>query len=450
VDRPSLILRTGFVFVGLLVPWLYILFFFDSGPVEDSDLALTPRKVDPAQNPYPGVRTLVLSDGEWNELSRVEGMLSGSEDWDIAFLREMLERHRPLLEKIHRYAGMREWKRDLPPGGFYADETKGWMKVAPLMVVESARLASESQAADAVGANLSLLRFASGLQSADNHSINWSMACRIRRTGCKGLLALLDRRIPGKAELERLAENLDEPALRRFHLDRTIRAEYAWIRAEIGSADFDHFLRGSVVRWIPQRATYKENRTLRGLAEHHRRALRLAESTLTETRIHTEASANPGRLHKGIQLLGGNWQGYELGTSFESSLMALVEHSFVDRAILELLRTRVALERYRLDHGAWPPDLAALVPGYLDSEPLDPIDGNPLRYQPVHRVLYSIGDNLIDEGGVSAAGRGSLGSHAEIVIDLEPVDPGPWPDFSPIGEPLPDRGGRNLKGARQD
>jgi hypothetical protein len=61
----------------------------------------------------------------------------------------------------------------------------------------------------------------------------------------------------------------------------------------------------------------------------------------------------------------------------------------------------VAAERYRLRHGRWPEGLAALVPDFLPAVPLDPFDGQPLRY---HRladgvVIYSVGEDGTDNGG---------------------------------------------------
>lgn len=41
----------------------------------------------------------------------------------------------------------------------------------------------------------------------------------------------------------------------------------------------------------------------------------------------------------------------------------------------------VACERYRRDHRRWPDSLGDLTPDYLKETPLDPADGQPLRYQ---------------------------------------------------------------------
>jgi hypothetical protein len=63
--------------------------------------------------------------------------------------------------------------------------------------------------------------------------------------------------------------------------------------------------------------------------------------------------------------------------------------------------TAVALKRYQLRNGNYPPTLKALVPQFLPAVPRDPVDGNPLRYQQSGKtfMLYSIGEDGRDNGG---------------------------------------------------
>jgi hypothetical protein len=60
-----------------------------------------------------------------------------------------------------------------------------------------------------------------------------------------------------------------------------------------------------------------------------------------------------------------------------------------------------ALAAYRADRGAYPADLAALVPKYLPTMPEDPFSGGPLRYKREESgfLLYSVGPNGNDDGG---------------------------------------------------
>jgi hypothetical protein len=72
------------------------------------------------------------------------------------------------------------------------------------------------------------------------------------------------------------------------------------------------------------------------------------------------------------------------------------------RSIAELRCAAVmlAVERYRLEKGAWPNSLDDLVPAYLSKVPVDPFDGKPLRYRRFDQgvKIYSVGDG-VDDGG---------------------------------------------------
>ncbi len=68
----------------------------------------------------------------------------------------------------------------------------------------------------------------------------------------------------------------------------------------------------------------------------------------------------------------------------------------------QMIVTAVALQRYKLRKGDYPPELAALVPELLPILPRDPVDGKPLRYKSNPNgtfLLYSVGEDGEDSGG---------------------------------------------------
>ena len=71
-------------------------------------------------------------------------------------------------------------------------------------------------------------------------------------------------------------------------------------------------------------------------------------------------------------------------------------------AIIDLARTALQVEQFRLEHNRLPTDLSELVPKHLEAVPPDPFDGEPLRYRTLDRgyQLYSIGRDRQDDGGV--------------------------------------------------
>jgi len=70
-------------------------------------------------------------------------------------------------------------------------------------------------------------------------------------------------------------------------------------------------------------------------------------------------------------------------------------------------QTALAVERYRLAEEHLPESLDNMVPAYMEFVPKDPFDGQSLKYHTLETgfVVYSIGDDLTDEGGAER-GRG--------------------------------------------
>jgi len=83
-------------------------------------------------------------------------------------------------------------------------------------------------------------------------------------------------------------------------------------------------------------------------------------------------------------------------------------------AARQMVIMTIALKRYQLEHGGYPPDLNSLVPEFVPSVPRDPVDGQPLRYRlntDGTFTLYSIGENGKDDGGNPSLEKGSESSY---------------------------------------
>ena len=70
-------------------------------------------------------------------------------------------------------------------------------------------------------------------------------------------------------------------------------------------------------------------------------------------------------------------------------------------------RTALAVEAYRRSHEEQlPTALADLAPSFLPHVPIDPFSGKPLQFRTGGKgyIIYSVGMNRRDDGGVDAAG----------------------------------------------
>jgi len=86
---------------------------------------------------------------------------------------------------------------------------------------------------------------------------------------------------------------------------------------------------------------------------------------------------------------------------------------------VDLVRVAIALERYRLAHGSYPDTLDELAPQSIEKVPHDVIRGGPLHYRrndDGQFVLYSVGWNEKDDGGVVALG-GPFGKSGDVNIN---------------------------------
>ena len=91
------------------------------------------------------------------------------------------------------------------------------------------------------------------------------------------------------------------------------------------------------------------------------------------------------------------------------SLRGILSKVMRIEAAKQMTITAIALKRYQLKHGNYPADLSALVPEFVPAVPLDPVDGQPLRYQLKANgtfLLYSVGENGKDDNGNSSWGKG--------------------------------------------
>jgi hypothetical protein len=80
------------------------------------------------------------------------------------------------------------------------------------------------------------------------------------------------------------------------------------------------------------------------------------------------------------------------------------------QTLLDETRVACALERYRMQQKQLPDSLQALAPQYISKIPNDLFDGQPLRYKTNTNggyLIYSIGWNERDDGGVAAYTKGN-------------------------------------------
>jgi len=176
-----------------------------------------------------------------------------------------------------------------------------------------------------------------------------------------------------------------------------LAAEYVWMASEVIDAGEGELVGadGAPARgWLPARYLLKPNTTRRLFAERTERLQHASGRSCAET---FEAPPPFGLPEKIRTVFGPN----SLGQVLFQIAHANTAQSFRCRTATNLAATRalLAMRIWETEHRAIPPDLAALVPDPLRATPLDAFNGQLLRYDPPRRQIWSVGNNLIDEGG---------------------------------------------------
>jgi hypothetical protein len=104
-----------------------------------------------------------------------------------------------------------------------------------------------------------------------------------------------------------------------------------------------------------------------------------------------------------------------------------------DRAQRDAVDVAAACVRFRQAKGAWPTSMAALVPAYLPSAPLDPWSGKAVGTKGKGTAfrVWSVGEDMADQGGELSSG--SQSPRAQSRFGSGPPPACDWVWFAPTG-----------------
>jgi hypothetical protein len=164
---------------------------------------------------------------------------------------------------------------------------------------------------------------------------------------------------------------------------------------------------GRLLAWIPEGFVAQPNRTMDRLASLTRRfAAEPRDACLSDAPLMTAldtAEPAPLRAYLLPNGLGEVWI-----DRFERGSRAVVARRCGADARLAGTRVHLALRAYHSDRGELPHTLDALVPTYLTAVPRDPFGGAPLRYSRERRLVWSIGRDGHDVGGLPDLGASDV------------------------------------------
>ena len=403
--------------VAVSVPGFVVVNLGDEEPVDDRDLRSQIPVLADRDNGIVHLREAAALL-EWPEPDREYERLvalSKGEDWDEALADEVIQANRAALLHLRRAVdapalqglAMRRLDDDIPL----------LVPCIHLARVSAIRALRRARAGDMQGAfedALAPIQVGHAVQAElGSPLVNAMAGARLKRIGLEALANSV-RYLPLAPEdslawSARLLPFRTDPAAWRAMWS----AEYALLAdsvfsvfARTGPTELGErlwsgfgFRAEQLAHWLPGAYLYKPNLTWRRYAALIRAHQAAAGKPCTE--LPGALPTSRSSVGEALELLLPNSLGDQTMELAELSLRRFELRRCVSDSRVSATVALIALRAYALHHATLPTSLEALVPDYLAELPRDPFDGAPLRYSAERRVLWSIGVDLRDGGGVA-------------------------------------------------
>jgi hypothetical protein len=322
--------------------------------------------------------------------------------WETPALARVLEQQGVVLDDLRDLLEEKEqeWQ---PRSSLWMIEDFGddaaWQKVQVLKQAEAAYLGRRGQEEHAFLAAMDLAVLAHLLERLDCWPSFMNRSLEMQERCAQSLAELLKRTQLGADVLERLQEQEYRPwAPSADALRSAMSGYYAFERKLLLGPDSGE--PPLPPGYVPARSGwlfFKPHATLSLFTDSFRELQ--GESALTAFARQHQIEQRIQRLSTGGWLPSSNRSGEAYFSAHIRPYAALPDRHAMARTQHAAVMTLFALRRHVLVEARLPENAAELTPKYLRAPVIDPYSGEPLRFNHIRGLIYSVGTDLKDEGG---------------------------------------------------
>lgn len=383
-----------------------VLFFLcrDEPPPQDGDLTSYRRTVLDEANGFLAVN-LTSDDMSWPRDEDGEANVRGlGEAFDREAARKVLEENAEAIKKLNASLSYADFQ--VPESRSPADNVGyllAWRELAYLSSCRMRLLLESGSETEALEEAFHLVHFGHRVAGGQGPVIHYLVGLAIKSLGVQGMVRCLRADNFEAAQLKRLADEVGRYRANDDALRDAYRAEYVLFRNALeglarGDEEALEALEWRSSSWTHWRPFFFLQQTKRWLGEDLRVLIRNA-AMRRKDREALDLDGKYGVVEEQKQLLLSNGAGrvmlHLLLPNFEKTLGERDKEAWG----MSALQTLLALKQFQLQNGRLPASLAELVPLFLKDIPIDPYDGEPVRYSAEKKIVYSVGSDLEDSGG---------------------------------------------------
>jgi len=435
------IAKVAVLLIAAAVVTEVVIYLWDESPPELGILALDRPEIPDAENGWtylkratdamyrPADEAAKLSEAKgWNseehlaEKDKAERLLAvenGTQEWDAPVIEEVLRRNADSFALADKAITYPRWEFPLVTScDVKFDDALETLKLARLMIIKSRELAKAGRDEEAMERAVKVAELGHAFESGKGTVLHWLLGVTIKEMGRGQVLRLAANttvppdRLLAVAKRLRAASDDSEgfvDALRQeYHIwalvvDDAVEARLVGASAQTVQETPD---RGSgkhpciLFGW---RLIVKRNQTKRFFVETLKPNAENASRPFLALPDAPDLKSKYGFNWRLRDVIWGNPFGrfiYRCQTLDVRPIQKLKSKSQTETAAIELL---LVLKAYKLKTGRLPEKLDELVPEYLPNVPLDDFDGKPIRYSAAKKVVYSVGEDGKDDGGMTKA-----------------------------------------------
>ncbi len=409
-----LVVMATVTFVSLNVFWGR-----DEPPFDDSDLWLSKVEINQEDNAFYYFQDIeekiyIPSDKEERELFRD---MANGKVWDSDFAKDLIDRNQEAFEYLDKALACPVYQQ---PSLMNPEEISGYTiypahgsirEIARLTSIKSAYLLEQNKPEEAFNEAMKILEITFLLRTAPNPTIIDSlMSLGVNQVGLNRIKLILEEADFSSLTLKKYIDRLDNFKENKDWVENSLKREYIeWVNSQEMSLQsdlppFSEYAEPPLSeRMLSEKNLakfylYKPNKTKRIFADNYQRMVRNAEQDYyKDIEVFEYQRFCPDSVIK--MPFTENLVGRVLLDMSVVSLDGCFAKSCLDNFNLDAIQVLMALKAYQIDNGELPDSLEKLVPEYLSEVPKDPFDGQLIRFSLEKKIIYSVGQDLIDSGG---------------------------------------------------
>lgn len=407
-----LLIIISVVSVFIMLPSILGLFpWWDIDKINDSDLSLKKIEIPQDKNAFYDLDKISGVIYCPDDMELLTDAISG-ETWDQEFINNLLIKNEEALGYLKDAAQKESFQdpyTDSPEDMVFYNPLASigaWRNIAKLSKIKAMALSREGKTEEAIDEAFNSVVIGQKIEDSQPSTIEYLVGSAMKRIGLDALTQIISSPDISSNQLKGVILRLEGSRNDREGLKRVIKSEYqiqkSIIEALVNKNDktANEYLKHTnpdLFNKTDNHYYFQANKTLKLFADQTRIEVENASKTYSQVAPAKKEKGLPYYWHEKylFENIYGEWFYQTKSIEWTALIRVKCEEELYTSATTLL----AALEAYKLEYGMLPNSLDELTAGYISFVPIDPFDGNQIRYSVQKKILYSVGEDLVDEGG---------------------------------------------------